>query len=124
MGIPSHDGKHKIMEAGEHCQRGLQPQLYGMDMERVRGLECGKEKAEDTETYNNEVNTDSETEIWFKLLHPKLKITKPKINAHKVKAKSSTTPKFLYSSSSLPCLTLSVISSCVLLFRTFSDGGC
>ena len=43
VGIPSHDGKHKIMEAGEHCMRGLQPQLYGMDMEMVRGLECNSD---------------------------------------------------------------------------------
>ena len=40
VGVPSQDGKHKIMEAGEHCVRGLQPHLYGMDMQMVRQLKC------------------------------------------------------------------------------------
>ena len=119
VGIPSSDGKHKIMEAREHCQRGLQPHLYGMDMERVRDVKCDKEMTEDNQTYNNEVNTDDE--MFFKLLHPKIKlkrILQAKNNVQKEKenyrSNSSRTPKFLYSNSSVPCLTLSVISLSVL----------
>ena len=135
VGVPTHDGKHKIMEAGEHCQRGKQPHLYGMDMEMVRApqLECGMEETEDNQTYNNEENTDDAddaTEVWLKLLHPKLKlqtivqaenmeeieevedITNEDIDTN-MRRKYTKHTKFVSSSSSLACLTLSVISLAV-----------
>merc|ERR1712130_156698 len=70
VGIPSHDGKHKIMEAGEHCDRGLQPHLYGMDMELIRELKCNIDIAEETKSLQNEV-IGHETEVKIKLLNSK-----------------------------------------------------
>jgi len=68
VGIPSHDGKHKIMEAGEHCDRGLQPHLYGMDMELIRELKCNIDIAEETNSLQNDVIGHDETEVKFKLI--------------------------------------------------------
>ena len=56
------DGKHKIMEAGEHCDANMQPHLYGMVMEMVREQTCGG-----SESYQENVS-----EIEMRLLHPKL----------------------------------------------------
>merc|ERR1712130_295564 len=69
VGIPSHDGKHKIMEAWEHCDRGLQPHLYGMDMELTRELKCHIDIGEETKSLQNEVIGPDETEVKIKLLN-------------------------------------------------------
>jgi len=69
VGIPSHDGKHKIMEAGEHCDRGLQPHLYGMNMELIRELKCHNDIGDETKSLQNEVIGRDETEIKIKLLN-------------------------------------------------------
>ena len=62
VGVTGRDGRHRIMEAGEHCDTNMQPQLYGMVMERVREQTCGG-----TESYQENVS-----EVEMRLLHPKL----------------------------------------------------
>ena len=127
VGIPSHDGKHKIMEAGEHCQRGLQPGLYGMDMEMVRDLKCGKWEAEENQNYDNEVKNEVVPELFIKLLHPKLKLkqileakkTQENNESHEViKIINNYSPlekQVFSSSSSLLSITISVTLLSVLV---------
>merc|ERR1712130_982691 len=71
VGIPSHDGKHKIMGAGEHCDRGLQPHLYGMNMEMVRDLTCNIKNVEDNQSVPKNVYNQSGTKLHIKLLQPR-----------------------------------------------------
>ena len=42
VGVTSASGEHRVLEAGAHCERGLQPRLYGMVMEPVRPLQCDR----------------------------------------------------------------------------------
>ena len=64
VGVTGQDGRHRIMEAGEHCEANMQPQLYGMVMEMVREQTCGG-----AESYQENVS-----EIEMRLLHPKLSL--------------------------------------------------
>ena len=64
VGVTGQDGKHKIMEAGQHCDPGMQPERYGMVMEMVREQRC-----DDQEEYQENVS-----EIEMRLLHPKLSL--------------------------------------------------
>ena len=62
VGVTGEDGRHRIMEAGEHCDQGMQPESYGMVMELVKEQRC-----EDSEEYQENVS-----DIEMRLLHPKL----------------------------------------------------
>ena len=64
MGITDQDGKHKIMEAGEHCDQGMQPERYGMAMDIVR-----EQRREESEEYQENVS-----DVEMRLLHPKLSL--------------------------------------------------
>ena len=63
VGVTTDGGQHRIMEAGEHCERGKQPQLYGMVMEPVQTLSCDS---------SYEENSEADLQIEMRLLHPKL----------------------------------------------------
>ena len=65
VGVTGEDGRHRIMEAGEHCDTNMQPELYGMVMEMVREQTCGG-----SESYQENL----ESEIEMRLLHPKLSL--------------------------------------------------
>ena len=64
VGVTDKEGRHKIMEAGEHCDQGMQPERYGMVMDIVREQRC-----EESEEYQENVS-----EIEMRLLHPKLSL--------------------------------------------------
>ena len=69
VGVTSVTGEHRVMEAGEHCDRGQQPQLYGMVMEQVKPQDCSTEDSDlDTNYLENVAG------IEMKLLNPKLKL--------------------------------------------------
>ena len=60
VGVTTEAGQHRIMEAGQHCERGKQPWLYGMVMEPVRPLKCSA------------IYEENVSEVDVRLLHPKL----------------------------------------------------
>ena len=98
-------------------------------MERVRDPECGLDQYEDNQTFKNEVHDADTSEMLLKLVHPKLKLQRivktEEIKDFKLKEnveeKNDDTNILIHSkekleyvifnsSSSLSCLTLSVIS--------------
>ena len=97
VGVTSDAGQHRVMEAGQHCERGQQPHLYGMVMEQVKPLECDSDDATDNNNYLENI-----AGIEMKLLNPKLKLEVSSVNQD-----LSAQPQSSASSSSL---TLSVIS--------------
>ena len=50
---------------------GLQPNLYGMVMEMVRGLKCQFKDSVDNQIFNHKSSDETDTEVLIKLLHPK-----------------------------------------------------
>ena len=52
MGIPvaGQKGNNKVLE---HCQKGLQPQLFGMEMKNVRARKCNQERRNSNKVEND-----------------------------------------------------------------------
>ena len=120
VGVTTAGGQHRVMEAGEHCDRGLQPHLYGMIMEPVRPLQCSQEENADT-FYQENVS-----EIEMRLLHPKLtletNVITNVVDTNSLETeRSSSSSRELYTSSSSTLYSFSVISfASALLLLMFS----
>merc|ERR1740129_1021621 len=121
VGVTTASGQHRVMEAGEHCDRGLQPHLYGMVMEPVRKLQCSQEENVDT-FYQENVS-----EIEMKLLNPKFRLESKVIskeletNSLETPRSSSSSREMYTSSSSSSLYSFSVISfASTLLLLMFS----
>ena len=113
VGVTTDGGQHRVMEAGEHCDRGKQPQLYGMVMEPVRPLQCNGESED--RGYQENVS-----EIEMRLLHPKLTlqtdILDEDVESTNSVETSAINQEMFSSGSTSYSLTLSVISLASLLY--------
>ena len=122
VGVTTASGQHRVMEAGAHCDRGMQPHLYGMIMEPVRQLQCSQEESADTQYQEND------SEIEMKLLHPKFRletnVISNELESNSLEtARSSASSREMYTSSSSSSLysfsVISFASTLVLLMFSF-----